>query len=70
MKVSRTPLEILKKNTPNQKKYNHLRDDVKVKVEIALCAMKEQTKTCLSKPFEVYSDEISTLSKDSSGKSC
>lgn len=41
--------------------HNHFGDSEKVEVEKTLCFMKEQSKSGLSKPLEVYAEGISKL---------
>ena len=41
--------------------HSHLKDDDSVKIEKALCAMKERSITGLSKPLDVYAAESWTV---------
>jgi len=59
----------LKMENPEVKTgHSHLKDDDYVKVEKALCVMKERSKTGLSKPLEVYAAEISKLDGNTRAK--
>ncbi|CAI6367847.1 unnamed protein product [Macrosiphum euphorbiae] len=48
--------------------HSHSKDDDSVKVEKDLCAMKERSKTGLSKPLGVYAPEISKLDGNTRAK--
>ncbi|CAI6377665.1 unnamed protein product [Macrosiphum euphorbiae] len=59
----------LKMENPEVKTgHSHLKDDDSVKIEKALCAMKERSKAGLSKPLEVYAAEISKLDGNTRAK--
>jgi len=59
----------LQKEDPVLKsEHNHFGDSEKVEVEKTLCFMKEQSKSGLSKPLEVYAEGLSKLDGNTRSK--